>query len=84
MSNKQTSNKPTNEFTYLWNDDTPLEERKRLSPFMMEDQILHIWQVKQVAIRNHKRHMKELDDWMNNIKSGITEFKRKRGDFNDR
>ncbi len=58
---------PPKDFTYLWNEDTPEEERHRLMPYLVECQILHIWQVKQSAMRAHKRHMRELDDWMNNL-----------------
>lgn len=57
---------PTNEFTGLWNN-MPFEERKRLMPYMVQSQKLHIWQVKQRAIAAHKRHMKELDEWIENL-----------------
>lgn len=49
----------------------PKEERERLMPHAMESQLLHIWQCKQKAIAAHKRHMKELDDWMANIKRDL-------------
>ena len=58
--------KPTNDFSHLWND-LPIEERKRLMPHMVEAQKLHIWQCKQKAIAAHKKHMKELDDWLKNL-----------------
>jgi hypothetical protein len=61
---------PTNDFSHLWND-LPYEERNRLMPYMMESQILHIWQVKQAAIRAHKQYMKELDDWIKNIENDL-------------
>ena len=57
---------PTSNFDYLWND-LPAEERKRLMPHIVESQKLHIWQCKQKAIAAHKRHMKELDDWLSNL-----------------
>ena len=50
----------------LWND-LPLEERERLMPYQVESQILHIRKCKEVAIRNHKRLMRELDDWIKNL-----------------
>lgn len=59
--------KPPSDHTHLWND-MPFEERDRLMPHAMESQLKHIWQCKQKAIQAHKRHMKELDDWMANIK----------------
>jgi hypothetical protein len=61
---------PPNNHDHLWND-LPLEERKRLMPHAMESQLLHIWQCKQKAIAAHKKHMKELDDWMANIKRDL-------------
>jgi len=61
---------PPNEHDYLWND-LPFEERKRLMPYEMESQLRNIWKCKQKAIEAHKRHMKELDDWMCNIKRDL-------------
>jgi hypothetical protein len=61
---------PPDNHTHLWND-MPEEERKRLLPHVMESQLLHIWQCKQKAIAAHKKHMKELDDWMVNIKRDL-------------
>ena len=57
---------PTHNFDHLWNN-LPFEERKRLMPHMIESQKLHIYQCKIKAIRVHKRHMKELDDWLSNL-----------------
>lgn len=58
--------KPTRDFDHLWND-LSADERKRLMPHMIEAQKLHIWQCKQKAIDAHKRHMRELDDWLKNL-----------------
>ena len=60
-------NNPPKDNAHIWND-LPFEERKRLMPYMMEAQLLHIHQCKHKAIQAHKKHMRELDDWMNNIK----------------
>ena len=57
----------------LWND-LPPEQRQRLMPYHIESQILHIRQCKAVAIRNHKRHMRELDDWIKNLERGLSEY----------
>lgn len=57
---------PASDFSHLWND-LPIDERKRLIPYMIETQKLHIWQCKQKAIAAHKKHMKELDDWLKNL-----------------
>lgn len=61
---------PTREHDHLWND-LPDDERKRLMPHMIQTQKLHIWQCKQKAIAAHKKHMKELDDWMKNLDSSL-------------
>lgn len=58
---------PPNEYNHLWND-LPMEERERLMPHLVENQLLNIWQCKQKAIKAHKQHIKELDDWMASIK----------------
>lgn len=65
---------PTSNFTHLWND-MPQEERERLMPYMIESQILHIWQTRQAAIRAHQKHMKELDAWVNNLTSSLNKIK---------
>jgi len=70
-------NLPPKEFTHVWNDETSFEEKVRLSPVLMETHYLHIWQVKQTAIKAHKRYMKELDGWMDNIRLSLAEYKRK-------
>lgn len=66
--------KPNNDFTHLWND-LPFEERSRLMPYMVQSQKLQIWQVKQKAIAAHKKHMRELDDWMANLDSELRKYK---------
>jgi hypothetical protein len=67
--------RPPNEHDSLWNDLT-IDERKRLMPHQMESQILHIWQCKQKAIQAHKAHMRQLDDWMANIKRELDRLNR--------
>jgi hypothetical protein len=64
---------PTSDFTHLWND-LPFEERKRLTPYMVETQKLHIWQCKQRAILAHKEHMRGFDDWIACIDRALEEF----------
>ena len=65
---------PSNDFSHLWNDMAQ-DERKRLLPHSIESQLLHIWQCKQVAIRAHRKHMAELDEWMLNLQKSLKEFK---------
>ncbi len=67
--------RPPNDYDSLWND-LPIDERKRLMPHQMESQILHIWQCKQKAIQAHKAHMRQLDDWMENIKRDLDRLNR--------
>jgi len=57
---------PTEDFSHLWND-LPIDERKRLMPYVVEAQKLHIWQCKQKAIAAHNNHMRELNDWLKNL-----------------
>lgn len=58
------------EINQLWND-LPSEERKRLMPFMITSQILHINQCKDKAIWAHKKYIKELDDWISNLEKEL-------------
>jgi len=58
--------KPTNDFDHLWND-LPDDERKRLMPYLVETQKLHVWQCKQKAITAHKQHMRVLDDLLRGL-----------------
>lgn len=62
-------------FDHLWND-MPKEERFRLMPHAVETQKLHIEQCKNIAIRNHKRHMAELNAWMRNLDEDLEKFKK--------
>lgn len=62
--------RPPNNHKYLWNE-LHIDERKRLMPHQIENQILHIWQCKQKAIKAHKAHMKELDQWISNLYAEI-------------
>lgn len=61
------------QFSYLWNN-LPKEERVRLMPHAAESQLLHIEQVKRVIIRNHKRQLKEINDWQNNIRKELAGY----------
>lgn len=55
----------------LWNE-LPIEERKRLMPYQIESQILHIRQCREVAVNNHKRHLRELDGWIKNLEHELS------------
>lgn len=54
----------------LWNK-LPLEERLKLIPYQIEAQILHLEQAKALAVRSHRGHIAELNDWINNLKSDL-------------
>jgi hypothetical protein len=56
-------------FDHLWND-MPQEQREKLGPYMRERQILHLQQARAVLVNNHKRALKEIDDWIANIHRG--------------
>lgn len=68
------AHEPTNNFSHLWNS-LPFDERKRLMPYAVESQKLHIVQCKQKAISAHKKHMKELDEWIANLDSELKKYK---------
>ena len=61
---------PTKRHTHLWND-LPIEERARLMPYEQESQVLHLCQVRNLMIRNHKRALAEIDDWIGNIQDDL-------------
>jgi hypothetical protein len=61
----------TTNHSHLWND-MPFEERKRLMPFSIQTHILHLEQAKSVAVRAHRQHMQELDDWINNLRRSLS------------
>lgn len=58
------------EYDHLWND-LPDSERHRLIPYAIESQILHLEQAKALAKRAHRRHMAEIDDWIESLKKGL-------------
>lgn len=73
MSTKQES-KTTNH-SELWNN-LPYEERSRLMPFQIQTHILHLEQAKAVAVRAHRVHMQELDDWIENLRADLRKEER--------
>ena len=61
--------------TSLWNN-LPEEERKRLSPYMIETHILHLEQTKLVIMRNHRRLIRDINDHIKNLKEGMERAER--------
>ena len=55
---------------HLWND-LPFEERHRLMPYATECQIRHYKQMRQLAVRNHRRTLAEIDKWISNLESEL-------------
>lgn len=54
----------------LWNN-LPFEERTRLMPLMIQNQIRHMEQARALAVRAHRKHMREIDDWIANLKADL-------------
>ena len=54
--------------SHLWND-LPFEERNRLYPHMLESQILHLEQSRELLVRHHKQTLAELDKWIGNLRA---------------
>jgi len=61
---------PKNEFSHLWND-LPFDERARLMPYMIESQIVHIWQCQQKAMRAHSALMAEYNEQIKYLESEL-------------
>jgi len=59
-----------NDSTEAFNN-MPFECRKVASEHMIHDHILHFKQMRQVAVRNHKKHLKEIDDWIKNLERSV-------------
>lgn len=54
----------------LWNT-LPYEERARLMPYQIQTHILHLEQAKALAVRAHRRHIQEIDDWIENCRDSL-------------
>jgi len=57
----------------LWND-LPQDERKRLMPHQIQRQIIHIMSCRKMACDSHKRHMRELDEWIATLKRNLEKY----------
>lgn len=55
---------------HLWNDMS-LDERKRLAPYMLESQILHLRQARGIIVRAHAAELRELDEWIKNCERSL-------------
>lgn len=55
-----------------WNEQTPIEERMRLAPYMIETHILHLEQFKEAAVRNHNRLIGEINDHIRNLRASLS------------
>lgn len=54
----------------LWNGLTN-NERCRLMPYQIQTHILHLEQAKALAVRAHRRHIQEIDDWIANCRESL-------------
>jgi len=64
---------PVFKHTHLWND-LPDDERVRLFPYMIENQMLILWQARQRSIKSHERHMREIDSLMQNLEHELSKY----------
>jgi hypothetical protein len=64
------SKEDPSDYSHLWND-LPYEERRRMMPHAIMTHILHLEQAKAIAVRAHRRHMQELNDWINNLREDL-------------
>ena len=61
--------------SHLWNG-LPYEERVRLMPYMIETHVRHLEQALALAVRAHRRHLREIDDWIENLKNDLAKAER--------
>jgi len=59
-------------------NNMPFEYREIACNDMIHDHILHLKQSRSVTIKNHKRHLREIDDHIKNLERSILENARKR------
>lgn len=52
-------------------NDMPLEERKRLAPYMIETQILHLRQARAELVHGHQATLARLDSWIKNCEQSL-------------
>ena len=65
----------TSEFSHLWND-LPDAERKRLMPEVIESQKNHIIQCRVKAVREHKKHLADIDQHIKNLEQELSRYRR--------
>ena len=64
-----------NDFSHLWND-LPIDERKRLMPYMVERQLRHLEQGKRIAISNHKKYLSEIGKLQKSLQRDLDKYER--------
>jgi hypothetical protein len=57
-------------YSHLWND-LPIEVRKRLMPCLIESQILHLRQARELIVHHHAEELRELDSWIKNCERSL-------------
>ncbi len=62
--------KATHDFDHLWNE-LPMVDKDKLMPHCIEEHKLHLIQCREIAIKAHERHLKELDDWISNLEKRL-------------
>jgi hypothetical protein len=58
---------------HLWND-LPDDERKRLHPYAIESQIVHLEQAKAKVIRGHQRTLDDFNSHIKNLKETLRQM----------
>jgi len=69
----------TKDFTHLWND-LPIEERKRLIPYSIENHILHLEQTREMVVNGHEFTLRQLDNQISNLKERLGEYRSGKGE----
>ena len=57
-------------YEHLWND-LPDEERKRLMPYEIENEIVKIKQTREMVVQGHKATLRRIDGWITNLQTSL-------------
>lgn len=60
-------------YAHLWNN-LPIEERKRLMPYAIETQIVHLKQGRLKAVEAHKKCLRDFDDHIRNCQRDLDKY----------
>ncbi len=57
-------------YEHLWND-LPDEERKRLMPYEIENEIVKIQQTREMVVQGHKATLRRIDAWITSLQTSL-------------